>query len=124
VINLYTKGAVTISNISFLPAEQQMSLKEAPALKDVEQKARIAGPPAGIWASIADDLSQVSGTWSQRRKWRFVSRFSAAALRKLKLPRWFGDYESVKFRLNQSRKSQISECQFLSNCLPDFIVVL
>lgn len=66
--NLYTKGAVTIANVSFLPAEQADVTQEARrlALKDAREQAKkiakAAGKRVGRIVTITDDLSEVSGT--------------------------------------------------------------
>lgn len=65
---LYTKGAVTIANVSFLPAEQEDVTQEARrlALKDAKEQAKkiakAAGKRVGRIVTITDDLSEVSGT--------------------------------------------------------------
>lgn len=65
---LYTKGAITIANVSFLPAEQEDVTQEARrlALKDAKEQAKkiaqAAGKRVGRIVTITDDLSEVSGT--------------------------------------------------------------
>jgi uncharacterized protein YggE len=91
--SLYTKGAVTISNISFLPAEQEDVTQEArrAALKDARAQgkkiAQAAGKRLGRIVTITDDLSQVSGTVSSKEAGGdFVtSDFLAAAPEKIEV---------------------------------------
>lgn len=91
--SLYTKGAVTISNISFLPAEQADVTQDArkAALKDARAEgkriAQAAGKRLGRIVTITDDLSQVSGTLSSKEEsGDFVSSdFLAAAPEKIEV---------------------------------------
>lgn len=91
--SLYTKGAVTISNVSFLPAEQADVTQEArkAALKDARAQARkiaqAAGKRLGRIVTISDDLSQVAGTLSSKEATGdFVSSdFLAAAPEKIEV---------------------------------------
>jgi len=69
---LYTKGAITITNVNFLPTEQEDATQEARrlALKDAREQAKLiakaAGKRVGRVVTITDDLNQVSGTISSK----------------------------------------------------------
>lgn len=71
---LYTKGATTIGNVNFLPAEQADVTQEARrvALKDAREQgkkiAAAAGKRLGRIIAITDDLNQVSGTISSKEQ--------------------------------------------------------
>ncbi len=70
---LYTQGAITITNVSFLPAEQADVTQEARrmALKDAREQAKkiaqAAGKRVGRIVTITDDLNEVSGTISSEQ---------------------------------------------------------
>lgn len=84
---LYTNGAITINNISFLPDQQEDVTQEArkAALKDARDQAkkiaRAAGKRVGRIVTITDDLSEVSGTVSSQEQSGNVTStdFSTAA---------------------------------------------
>ncbi len=84
---LYTNGAITINNISFLPDKQEDVTQEAreAALKDAREQAKkiakAAGKRVGRIVTITDDLSEVSGTVSSQEQGGDVASadFSAAA---------------------------------------------
>ncbi len=90
---LYTKGAVTIANISFLPAEQEDVTQEArrAALKDARNQAKkiaaAAGKRLGRIVTITDDLNQVAGTLSSKEQGGDVvaADFLAAAPEKIEV---------------------------------------
>lgn len=90
---LYTKGAVTISNISFLPDQQEDVTQEArrAALKDARAQgkriAQAAGKRLGRIVAITDDFSQVSGTISSKEQGGNVvmTDFLAAAPEKIEV---------------------------------------
>jgi uncharacterized protein YggE len=71
---LYTNGAVTINNISFLPDQQTEITQEArqAAMKDAREQAkkiaRAAGKRLGRIVTITDDLSEVAGTLSSQEQ--------------------------------------------------------
>jgi hypothetical protein len=71
---LYTNGAVTINNISFLPDQQTETTQEArqAAMKDAREQAkkiaRAAGKRLGRIVTITDDLSEVAGTLSSQEQ--------------------------------------------------------
>lgn len=66
--NLYSKGAITITAVNFLPAEQTDVTQEARrlALQDAKEQAKriakAAGKRVGRIVTITDDLNEVSGT--------------------------------------------------------------
>lgn len=72
--NLYTKGAVTITNVTFLPVEQTDVTQEARrlALQDAKEQAkriaRAAGKRVGRIVTITDDLNEAAGTVSSREE--------------------------------------------------------
>lgn len=84
---LYTNGAITVNNISFLPDKQEDVTQEAreAALKDAREQAKkiakAAGKRVGRIVTITDDLSEVSGTVSSQEQGGDVASadFSAAA---------------------------------------------
>lgn len=84
---LYTNGAITINNISFLPDQQEDVTQEArkAALKDAREQAKriaqAAGKRVGRIVTITDDLNEVSGTVSSQEQGGDVASadFSAAA---------------------------------------------
>lgn len=84
---LYTNGAITINNISFLPDKQEDVTQEAreAALQDAREQAKkiakAAGKRVGRIVTITDDLSEVSGTVSSQEQGGDVASadFSAAA---------------------------------------------
>jgi len=85
--SLYTNGAITVNNISFLPDKQEDVTQEAreAALKDAREQAKkiakAAGKRVGRIVTITDDLSEVSGTVSSQEQGGDVASadFSAAA---------------------------------------------
>ena len=90
---LYTKGAITISNVSFLPDQQEDVTQEArrAALKDAREQAKkiaqAAGKRIGRIVTISDDLSEVSGTISSQEQGggAIMSDFLAAAPEKIEV---------------------------------------
>jgi len=90
---LYTNGAITISNISFLPDQQEDVTQEARriALEDAREQAKkiakAAGKRVGRIVTITDDLSEVSGTVSSQEKGGDTVSvdFSAAAPEKIEV---------------------------------------
>lgn len=70
--SLYTKGAITITNVNFLPTEQEDATQEARrlALQDAREQAKLiakaAGKRVGRVVTITDDLNQASGTISSK----------------------------------------------------------
>ncbi len=90
---LYTKGAVTINNVAFLPAEQADITQEARtlALKDAREQAKkiakAAGKRVGRIVTITDDLSEVGGTISSQEQSgaTVMSDFLASAPEKIEV---------------------------------------
>lgn len=90
---LYTNGAVTINNISFLPDQQEDVTQEArkAALKDAREQAgkiaKAAGKRVGRIVTITDDLNEVSGTVSSQEQGGDVvsADFAAAAPEKIEV---------------------------------------
>lgn len=90
---LYTKGATTISNVSFLPDQQADVTQEARrlALKDAHEQAKkiaqAAGKRVGRIVTITDDLNEVSGTVSSKEQGdnTVMTDFLAAAPEKIEV---------------------------------------
>lgn len=90
---LYTNGAITINNISFLPDQQTEITQEArqAAMKDAREQAkkiaRAAGKRLGRIVTISDDLNEVAGTLSSQEQGGDVvtADFAAAAPEKIEL---------------------------------------
>ena len=90
---LYTNGAITINNISFLPDQQEDVTQEArqAALKDAREQAgkiaKAAGKRVGRIVTITDDLNEVSGTVSSQEQGGDVvsANFSSAAPEKIEV---------------------------------------
>lgn len=90
---LYTNGAITINNISFLPDKQEDVTQDArkAALKDAREQAgkiaKAAGKRVGRIVTITDDLSEVSGTVSSQEQGGDVvsTDFAAAAPEKIEV---------------------------------------
>ena len=91
--SLYTNGAITINEISFLPDQQEEVTQEArkAALKDAREQAKkiaqAAGKRVGRILTITDDLSEASGTVSSQEQGGDVvsADFSAAAPEKIEV---------------------------------------
>lgn len=91
--SLYTKGATTIANVSFLPDQQQDVTQEArrSALKDARDQGRriaqAAGKRLGRIITITDDLNQVAGTISSKEQGgtAIATDFLAAAPEKIEV---------------------------------------
>ncbi len=91
--SLYTKGAITINNVSFLPDKQEDVTQEArrAALKDARDQAKriaqAAGKRVGRIVTITDDLSEVSGTVSSQEQGgnAVMADFLAAAPEKIEV---------------------------------------
>jgi uncharacterized protein YggE len=92
--SLYTKGAITITNVNFLPTEQEDVTQEARrlALQDAREQAKLiakaAGKRIGRIVTITDDLNQASGTISSKENMEpnsMPSDFVAAAPDKIEV---------------------------------------
>lgn len=91
--SLYTNGAITINNISFLPDQQEDVTQEArkAALKDARDQAskiaKAAGKMVGRIVTITDDLNEVSGTLSSQEEvgQSTTADFSASAPEKIEV---------------------------------------
>jgi uncharacterized protein YggE len=90
---LYTNGAITINNISFLPDQQSEVTQEArqAALKDAREQAKkiakAAGKRVGRIVTIVDDLSEAAGTLSSQEQntGAPTADFAAAAPEKIEV---------------------------------------